>query len=132
MMAPPGGGEGAPPALSDTGAAFLGGLLAHLPALLPFTSPSCGADWVRARAARPRARATLLGGAPRAGRGAASAARARERVFARTRTRTRAAAGLVRAAAARLLGGRLCLLGVGQPGGAAARDAPGRGGLHQH
>jgi glutamine synthetase len=33
------------PQLSEPASAFFGGVLAHLPALLPFASPSCGADW---------------------------------------------------------------------------------------
>jgi glutamine synthetase len=34
-----------PPQLSDEASAFFGGILSHLPALLPFTAPSPGAAW---------------------------------------------------------------------------------------
>jgi len=34
-----------PQHLSPTASAFFAGILTHLPALLPFTAPSCGADW---------------------------------------------------------------------------------------
>jgi glutamine synthetase len=34
-----------PPELSREASAFFGGVLAHLPGLLPFTAPSAGAEW---------------------------------------------------------------------------------------
>ncbi|GBF89703.1 type-1 glutamine synthetase-like [Raphidocelis subcapitata] len=39
------GGADGSPSLSAAASAFFGGVLSHLPALLPFMSPSCGTDW---------------------------------------------------------------------------------------
>ena len=44
MTAAPDAKDGSPQ-LSAAASAFFAGILSHLPALLPFTAPSCGPDW---------------------------------------------------------------------------------------